>query len=71
MHFLTLSPVAIALHVLSVIAMTVGGFWGMLASEGHPAFLLPIAFGLFYLYLLRLIFFTDWITPKPSKGGNH
>lgn len=41
---------AFLIYLAALVFMTLGGFYGLIAS-GHPAFLAPILLGLFFFYL--------------------
>lgn len=48
---------------------TLGGFMGLIASGGHPAFLAPVLMGLFFFYITWEIVVDedDLVPPRPPS----
>lgn len=40
------------IYLFALVFMVLGGFFGLIESEGNPGFLLPILFGLFFFWIL-------------------
>ncbi len=40
------------IYLCALVFMVLGGFYGLIESEGNPGFLLPVLFGLFFFYIL-------------------
>lgn len=51
------------LYLGALVFMVLGGFFGLIKSEGNPAFLLPVLFGLFFFYILWEV-----VVGKPEQG---
>ena len=46
------STVMFLLYLFALVFMVLGGFFGLIESQGNPAFLLPILFGLYFFWIL-------------------
>lgn len=63
---------AFFVYVAALIFVTLGGVWGLIASGGHPAFLVPILIGLFYFYLCwEAVVEDEDAPPAPPAQKNH
>ncbi|MFQ5381520.1 MAG: hypothetical protein ACE5EF_07855 [Dehalococcoidia bacterium] len=40
------------IYLGALVFMVLGGFFGLIRSEGNPGFLVPVLFGLFFFYIL-------------------
>lgn len=60
---------AVITYLVALALISVGGWYGLIASDGHPVFLAPIAFGLLFGYIFWLIFSSDLRPPKRGGSG--
>jgi hypothetical protein len=54
-------------YLAGLMLYTGGSFFALILSDGHPAFLIMLAFGLFFFYLCWMVLVTDWQSPKRGR----